>query len=181
MKKTSLKEKTKSSHRHHWAEEPSSDVVELKPFGIHVAADGMKPLLLLKGLAEDVTVPVSMHSVDAAIAIAQTNPSINQGNPHRFSLELMRAIGIRPTRVILSSVKNSVQFLKVEIEGSPALNALEVRADECMSFCLRMEIPIWATREFILESKILVQSLQAQAQLAQPDIRLMQRNQGYLM
>lgn len=181
MKKALQREKGEASSRPHWSAEKDSELVELKPFGIHVAADGMKPLLLLKGVSEEITVPVSMQSVDAAVAIAQSNPSINQGNPHRFAIELMKTLGLKARRLVLFQVRNGLQMAKIEVEGAPALKFLEVRADECMSFCLRLEIPIFGTREFIFESKTLVQNLQAQAQLSQPDIRLLQKNQGYLM
>lgn len=159
--------------------------VEVKPFGIHVGGDGMRPILLFKDDTGEVTVPVRLSSVDAAVTLAQSNPVTANGSPHRLAEQLLASLNVRIRRAVLFEIKNTQQYLRLEFENHPALDALSLRADEGMSFCLHMNVPIFATRHFIRESKTYLQDLhqlQAQTKVGRPDPRLLlQKNHGYLM
>lgn len=159
--------------------------VEVKPFGIHVGGDGMRPILLFKDTTGDITVPVRLSSVDAAVTLAQSNPATANGSPHKLAEQLLASLSVRIRRAVLFEIKNTQQYLRLEFENHPSLDALSLRADEGMSFCLHMNVPIFATRHFIREAKTYLQDLQqlqAQSKIGRPDARLLlQKNHGYLM
>jgi len=163
----------------------SESMVQVKPFGIHVATDGMKPVLLLKDEVSGMTLPVHVSPVDAAVAIAlsnpQTNPVASSGSPHRFATEILASLQVKVVKAKLLDVEKGVQLMTFELENHPHLTSLKVRADECMSFCLQLQIPIFASQKFIQESRVLIQTQQLQVQATGTQFRQLQRSQGYLM
>jgi|GEM_PF-6782994 len=131
-----------------------SNWIRMKPYGVQISPDGERPLLLLKDQSQELVLPVRMSPLEAGVAITQSNPSVVPTSPHGVAQSLLTALGLNFSKAMFTEIRGSHQYLLLVLQGSSELKNLRVRADEAMSFCLHLQIPLYATRAFIEHSKI---------------------------
>jgi hypothetical protein len=157
------------------------DLVKLIPYGVQLAPDGVRPMLLLKDEKGELTLPVALNPLEAGVTLTQSNKSIAPVTPHRVTEILMEGLNISPESCLFVEIRGSHQYVRLNIKGHPDLKFIKVRADEAMSFCLHFNVPIFATKSYIARSRVLVADTQGQAQgiLANPQI--LTKNHKYMM
>lgn len=155
------------------------DLVRLFPYGLSVTTDVSRPFLLLKDEAHQYTLPVAVSPIDAGVALSQSNKAILESSPHKFTALLLEALGVEVKQAVFVEIKGSFQYLRLYISGHPNVNSLKLRADEAMSLCLYLGIPVFATKNFIGRSRILSAELESGAQKLQ-NIGFMDKGTGYL-
>ena len=155
------------------------DLVRLFPYGLSVTTDAMRPLLLLKDEAHMYTLPVSVSAIDAGVALSQSDRMSLESSPHKFTALLMQSLGIEIKQAVFVEIKGSHQFLRLYISGHEKTNSLKLRADEAMSLCLYLDVPVFATKSFIGRSRVMNTEIESGAQKLQ-NIDVFDKGSGYL-
>ncbi|MEK2645579.1 bifunctional nuclease family protein [Bdellovibrio sp. BCCA] len=156
-----------------------SDLVQLFPYGLSVTTDVSRPFLLLKDEAHQYTLPVAVTPIDAGVALSQSNKSILQSSPHKFTSQLMESLGIEIKQAVFVEIRGSHQYLRLYMSGHPQMSSMKLRADEAMSLCLYLNVPLFATKNFIGRSRIMSAEVESGAQKLQ-NIGLLDKGSGYL-
>lgn len=143
------------------------DLVRLFPYGLSVTGDVSRPMLLLKDEGHQYTLPVAVSPIEAGVALSQSNKTTPQSTPHRFAEMLMNSLGIEIKQAVFVEIRGAHQYLRLYISGHPQLNSLKLRAEEVISFCLHMNVPIFATKNFIGRSRVMSAEVEGQLQKAQ--------------
>lgn len=158
------------------------DLIRLHPFGMSVATDGTRPLLLMKDDSGRYTLPVPLNPLEAGVTLTQSNPSQAPATPHRVTEALLRSLDMKISRCVFREVKSHYQTVELDLENHPrGQKTIRARADEAMSLCLHLEVPIYASAELIQKSRASVADVVDQAQKLARSLRALERNHPYLM
>lgn len=141
-----------------------NDLVQLFPYGLSVTSDAARPFLLLKDEGHQYTLPVAVSAIDAGVALSQSNKSILESSPHKFTQLLMQSLGVEIKQAVFVEIKGSHQYLRLYTSGHPQMNSFKIRADEAMSLCLYLSVPIYATKTFIGRSRVMSAEVEGAAQ-----------------
>lgn len=156
-----------------------NDLVQLFPYGLSMTTDAARPFLLLKDAAHQYTLPVAVSPIDAGVALSQSNNSVIPSSPHRFTSLLMQSLGVEIKQAVFVEIKGSHQYVRLYMSGHPSTNSLKLRADEAMSLCLYLSVPLFATKNFIGRSRVMSAEVESTAQKAQ-NLNLLDKGFGYL-
>lgn len=156
-----------------------SDLVRLFPYGLSVTTDATRPFLLLKDEAHQYTLPVAVSAIDAGVALSQSNKMILESSPHKFTALMLESLGIEIKQAVFVEIKGAHQYLRLYISGHPRTNSVKLRADEAMSLCLYLGVPLFATKTFIGRSRVLTAELAGAAQKA-ANFGFLDKGSGYL-
>lgn len=156
-----------------------NDLVRLFPYGLSVTTDATRPFLLLKDEAHQYTLPVAVSPIDAGVALSQSNKMILESSPHKFTAIMLETLGIEIKQAVFVEIKGAHQYLRLYISGHPRASSIKLRADEAMSLCLYLGVPLYATKTFIGRSRVLSAELAGAAQKAQ-NFGLFDKGSGYL-
>lgn len=131
------------------------DLIQLFPYGLSMTTEVSRPFLLLKDEGHQYTLPVAVSPIEAGVALSQTNNATLQSSPHRFTALLLTSLGIEVKQAVFVEIKGSHQYVRLYLSGHPGTNSIKVRADEAMSLCLYLKIPMFATASYIGRSRIM--------------------------
>ncbi len=131
------------------------DLIRLFPFGVSLSADASRPFLLLRDKEQKYTLPVAVSPLEAGITLGQNHSQTLQATPHRFTQMLLENLNIKAKQAVFVEIKSVHQYLRIYLSGRDGLNSIKCRADEAMSLCLHLGIPLFATQKFINQSKLL--------------------------
>ncbi|MEK6775164.1 MAG: hypothetical protein AABY64_14580 [Bdellovibrionota bacterium] len=131
------------------------DLIQLVPFGISLTSDMARPFLLLKDKDQIHTLPVAVSPLEAGITLGQNHNQSLLATPHRFTQYLLESLSIKAVQAVFVEIKGVHQYLRIYLSGHAGVNSLKMRADEAMSLCLHLGVPIFATLPFINQSKLL--------------------------
>lgn len=155
------------------------DLVRLFPYGLSVTTDAARPFLLLKDEAHQYTLPVAVTPIDAGVALSQSNKEVLQSTPHKFTSMLMQTMGVEIKQAVFVEIKGNHQYLRLYLSGITQVNSMKIRADEAMSLCLYLNVPLFATKGFIGRSQVMSAEVQSGAQKLQ-SFGLFDKGSGYL-
>lgn len=156
-----------------------NDLVQLFPYGLSVTTDVTRPLLLLKDEAHVYTLPVAVSPIDAGVALSQSNKTTLESSPHKFTALLMQSLGVEVKQAVFVEIKGSHQYLRLYLSGNPQMSSIKLRADEAMSLCLYLDVPLFATKAFIGRSRVMSSELESGAQKSQ-NFGLFDKGSGYI-
>lgn len=131
------------------------DLIELKPYGLSLSNDASRPFLILKDQSSDFTLPVGINQLEAGVTLTQSAHSAPPVTLHKFSESLIKSLDIRIERCVFVEIKGLHQYVRIYMQGHPSNSSLKFRADEVMSLCIHLKIPIYATKNYISRSKIM--------------------------
>lgn len=157
------------------------DLVLLKPFGIVVGSDASRPFLLLKNLEEDLTLPVAVSPLEAGVTLTQGNKAAAATSPYKFTEKLIQALALDLKQCVFTQILGPVQYVRIYISGHPSVNNIKLRADEAMSLCLQLGVPIYATRAFINKSKLMRAQIEGLTDELLKNQKILMKNQTYIM
>ncbi|WP_413561495.1 bifunctional nuclease family protein [Bdellovibrio sp. HCB209] len=143
------------------------DLVRLFPYGLSVTGDVSRPFLLLKDEAHVHTLPVAVSPIEAGVTLSQSNKSIAESTPHKFTQLLMESLGIEIRQAVFVEIKGASQYVRLYLSGHPKTNSIKVRADEAMSLCLHLDTPIYATKNYIGRSKVMNAAVESNSHVLQ--------------
>ncbi len=157
------------------------DMIRLRPYGLSVSADFARPFLLLKDEKHTYTLPVAINPLEAGVALTQANKSVAPTTPHRFTEVLLESLHMQIEKCVFVEIKGHFQFVRLFLKNHPTQETLKVRADEAMSLCLHLDIPMYASKEYITKSRV----MNAEMDGVSADIKahpfLIQKNHPYIM
>lgn len=155
------------------------ELVRLYPYGLSVTTDVSRPMLLLKDEGHQHTLPVAISPIEAGIALSQGNKSAVPSSPHKFVELLMQSLGIEIKQAVFVEIRGANQYLRLYLSGHAGMNSVKLRADEAMSLCLHLGIPVFATRSYIGRSRVMSAEVEGNTQKLQ-QMSFMGEKTGYL-
>ncbi len=129
------------------------DLIELLPYGLSLSNDADRPFLILKDSTGEYMLPVGINQLEAGVTLTQSSQAALPVTLHRFSEELLRSLDIKLERCVFVEIKGVHQYVRLYMDGHPSNVSLKFRADEVMSLCIHLKIPIFATKSYINRSK----------------------------
>lgn len=138
------------------------ELIELMAYGLSVGPEMGQPVLVMKAKHQDLTLPIPLNPLEAGITLAQSNKSMAPVSPHKATAALLKALNMQIQKCVFVEIKNSHQYVKLFISGHPEVRTLKLKADEVLSLCLYLEIPLYTTREFIARSRVMVAEMDEQ-------------------
>ncbi len=129
------------------------DLIELKPYGLSIANQAERPFLILKDTTGSYTLPVGISQIEAGMTLTQSSATQAPVAPHKFSELLLNSLDIKIDRCIFTEIKGLHQYVRMYMTGHSKYQSLKLKADEAMSLCIYLNIPIFATKDFIQKSK----------------------------
>lgn len=140
------------------------DLVRLFPYGLSVTTDAARPMLLLKDEGHQFTLPVALSPIEAGVALSQNNKSSVMSTPHRFTELLIKSLSIEIKQAVFVEIRGAHQYLRLYLSGHAAMNSVKIRADEVMSMCLHLNVPLFASRAYIGRSRVMSAEVEANGQ-----------------
>ena len=140
-------------------------LIQLFPFGITMTDEGLLPLLLLKSKNGELTLPVSLNTLEAGVTLSQSNKTSIPLTPHKATEVLLKSFDLKITKCIFTEVKPQGQIVKLMMENHPrGEKSISLRAEEAMSLCLHLNVPFFASHDVIMQSRTTVAAHQGQLQ-----------------
>lgn len=157
------------------------ELIKLVPYGVSIATDLSRPILILKDEKGELSLPVAINPLEAGVALSQSQKSEAPVTPHRFTALLMTSLNITLEKCVFAEIKGHHQYVRLYVKGHPDQESFKIRADEAMSLCLYQNIPLYATRDFMHKSKIMSAELEGLEKSLIHNRQILDRNQPYIM
>lgn len=157
------------------------DLVELFPYGLSLSNDATRPFMILKDKTGDMTLPVPISQLEAGVTLTQSAHSAVPPTTHVFSEKILESLDIKLERCVFVEIKGINQFVRVYMKNHPQYQSLKFKADEVMSLCIHMKVPIYATKSFINRSKHMSAEIVQMAQGMQQNPLNLIKPHTYLM
>lgn len=138
------------------------DLIQVNAYCLSVHSEMGQPVLILKAIDRDLTLPIPINPLEAGVTLAQSNKSVAPLSPHKVTAALLKALGMHIEKCVFVEIKNSNQYVKLFISGHPKLRALKFKAEEVLSLCLYLEVPLYTTHQFISCSRVMVADIDEQ-------------------
>lgn len=154
------------------------DLVELKPYGLSLANDTTRPFLLLKDEKGLYTLPVSISQIEAGMTLTHSSVSQPEMSPHKFVEKLIESLDIKIEKCVFIEIKGLHQYVRVYMSGHPKYQSIKLKAEEAMSLCLHLKVPLYASIDFIQKSKLMTAEISYAAKnlLHQPEFLNFKKN-----
>lgn len=147
------------------------DLIPLKVYGVTLGDSSQRPTFILKDETGKHILPVPVTPMEAGVAMQQANQGVLPTTPHRVTEKLLETLNIRIEKAVFVEIRNHLQYVRLYFDGHPSYGSLKVRADEAMSLCLHLNVPLFVAPQILKKSKIMQEENQGILQ----DLRL---NQG---
>nr|HPI40958.1 hypothetical protein [Pseudobdellovibrionaceae bacterium] len=115
------------------------------------------------------------------VTLSQSNKSVIPASPHRFTFMLLEQLRITIERCVFVEIKGQHQYVRIEMKAPQEISSLKLRADEAMSLCLYLNVPIYASRSYIEKSKVLSAEIDQSANSLPMRELITQKRDTYLM
>ncbi len=150
------------------------DLIQVNAYCLSVHSEMGQPVLILKAVDRDLTLPIPINPLEAGVTLAQSNKSVAPLSPHKVTAALLKALGMHIEKCVFVEIKNSNQYVKLFVSGHPKLRALKFKAEEVLSLCLYLEVPLYTTQQFISCSRVMVAEIDEQRRelINHPDMAL---------
>jgi uncharacterized protein len=157
----------------------AKDLIKLSVYAMALNQDPSRPVLLLKDASGDHTLPVGLNPLEAGMALQQSNTQ-SPATPHRATELILQSLDLKIVKCVFVEIRGSYQYVHLHFKNHPGVKSLKVRADEAMSLCLHLNVPIYASKKMIQKSKELssLEPIPADAQNPDP---LLTRTHQYLL
>ncbi|GEM_PF-3487858 len=133
-----------------------NDLIHLWPYGISVATDLKNTFFFLKDKAQNLTLPVMVNPVEASLILAQLNlaPDMQLAQPHRAMAIMLKTLGVELKQCVFVQTKGNRQLVRLYFSGNKNSSSIKLYADQAMSLCIALRVPIFATLNFINKAKV---------------------------
>lgn len=157
------------------------DLIEFFPYGMSLTNDAERPFIILKDKNGEMSLPVPINQLEAGIALTQSSQTAARSTTHVFSEKLLESLDIRLERCVFVEIKGVHQYVRIYFIGHPKYQSLKFKADEVMSLCFHLKVPIFATKNFINRSKQMSAEIVGLAKGLQQNPLVLTKHHTYLM
>ncbi len=167
----------------HFEEHKISDesLIRLLPYGMTLAQDPSRPTFLLKDKAGEHVLPLTLTPMEAGLAVQQSSQVVLPSTPHRVLSQLLDSMSIKITKCVFVEIRGNLQYVRLFLENHPTHGSLKVRADEALSLCLHLNVPLYATKKFMNRSRVMNAESEGLADGLQLNPAILTRNHEYLL
>ena len=130
----------------------AKDLIKLSVYAMALNQDPQRPILLLKDQSGELTLPVCLNPLEAGMALQQSNSAAPM-TPHKTTELILQSLDLKIEKCVFVEIRGPYQFVNLQFKNHPGIKTLKVRADEAMSLCLHLNVPIYASKKMILKSK----------------------------
>ena len=155
-------------------------LIRLFPYGITLEQVPGRPILLLKDESGQNTLPVAITQLEAGVAVQQGKNSGGFTGPHHVTKVFLESLNIKIEKCVFVEIKAHHQYVRLTIDGHPNYGSLKFKADEVMSLCLFLNVPIFATKKIMQKSQSMSAELEGLAKGLQLNPNVMIRTHEYL-
>jgi hypothetical protein len=160
----------------------TAPLIRLYAYGMTVTSDGGRPMLLLKDETGELTLTVPMSPLQAGVTITQSSKTAAPASPHRVTELLLKSMQLQISRCVFKDQEESRQWIELELRNHPfGQTHLRVRAEDGLSLCLHLEVPIYATRAFILAARTYIPEAPAPGREMIVNAKILDRPHPYVM
>ncbi len=138
--------------------------IELFPLAVTMHGERERPILVLQDKEKNVSLPVWLGSLDAAVAMVQASAQSPDSTPHRTTLQILKAFKAELKFCIFQEVMGHHQFVDLVLMANETMQTVRCRADESMSLCLLSQARFFCPLELIKKSR------QVEAELKQAPV-----------
>ena len=131
--------------RSHW--------IELFAYGISVASPKKRPVLILKDQEKDLSLPVWISSLDAAVAMVQSNPRNPASSPHQVTEDILKSLDLKLTHCLFTDIIGHHQYVYLCMIGEGVRHQIRCRAEDTMSLCTLSKVKFYCLKDLITESR----------------------------
>ncbi len=157
------------------------ELVQVFPFGVTLAADQSRPIMVFKDKEEKITLPVWLSPLDAGISLSQSMSQSPRSSPHHLTLKIMKELGVELKKCLFVEIKGHRQMVGLHFEGHSSLKTLVHRADESLSFCMSSKAEFFVPRWFVEESRQLNSVMEGVLKGLELEPNMAKNNHPYLM
>lgn len=162
------------------------ELIELEAYGVNLWGDGLRPVLLLRAKDKSdpetaqITLPVPLNALEAGVTLSQANKNTRPVTIHKASQQIFQSAGIEVLACTFSEIRGQKQFVRLDFRGHPSQSSMVIAAEDAMSLCLYLEVPLYASRDYIQRSKTLLSDLEGSAKDLKLNRELLKRNHAYI-
>lgn len=157
------------------------DLIQLNPYGLSLSNDAARPFLILKDITGEYVLPVAINQLEAGVTLTQSSTSAAPVSMHKFSEQLLKSLDMNLDRCVFVEIKGVHQFVRLYINNHPLYQSMKFRADEVMSLCIHLKVPIYATKAYINKSKVMSAEIVGIARGLAENPTLLNRHHNYMM
>jgi uncharacterized protein len=128
--------------------------IRMKVFGLTIDPLTNSPIMILKNLEGDKTVPIWIGLLEAtAIAGELENIKFSRPMTHDLMKNLMDQLGVRLAKVEICDLRDNTFFALMYMILKDREFSMDARPSDAIALALRAEAPIYVEEQVILKSK----------------------------
>lgn len=156
------------------------ELIQLHPYGVSLTPDLLNPFVLLKDKSLELTMPVAIHPIEASSVLNLGNKGQVPYNPHHFLGQILESLEIKILQCVFVQLKGPKQFVRLYFQGHQKMNSIKLQADQVISLCISLNIPILASKKFINQSKLLSVQVEGVTRNLLHNQKLLLKNSTYV-
>jgi bifunctional DNase/RNase len=128
--------------------------IRMKVFGLTIDPLTNSPIMILKSLEGDKTVPIWIGLLEAtAIAGELENIKFSRPMTHDLMKNMMDQLGVRLAKVEICDLRDNTFFALIYMILKDKEFSMDARPSDAIALALRAEAPIYVEEQVILKSK----------------------------
>ncbi len=156
------------------------DLIRLRPHGLSLNQDPARPILILRSDDGDHSLAVNLSPIETGVVIQQSHAG-SPTTPHRVAQKLLESLEIKIEKCVFVALKGHHQYVRLHLAGHPTHGSLKLKAEEAMSLCLHLEVPIYASKKFINKSRVMAAEIEGLSQGLLLNSNLLTKTHEYLI
>lgn len=156
-----------------------ADLIRLVVHGVSIHHDPSRPILILKDKNNEHTLAVGLTPIETGVLIQQSSHGVIS-TPHKFTQNLLESLNIKIEKAVFESIKDHNLYVRLYLEGHPSQGSIKVKAEEAMSLCLQLEVPMYASKRYIQKSRVMSAQAEGLSQGLALNPAVLARNHEYL-
>ncbi|WP_461210782.1 bifunctional nuclease family protein [Desulfocurvus sp. DL9XJH121] len=127
-------------------------MVEMKVFGLALDETSQVPVLVLKDLDENLSLPIWIGAMEAmAISLVLNEVSLPRPMTHDLLLSSIRELGATVTRVEVVRLEGGTYYAEIETDLDGGKRRIDARPSDAVALALRAQCPIFVARDVLDE------------------------------
>lgn len=118
--------------------------------GVTTQASATRPFLLFREKTGNAVLPVVIHPIDAAVAIAEMDQQMV--SPHDMAVSILEAASVQPEQCLFLDGEGATSYMEVRFKENK-LKPMRFPTEFAMSFCLRSKMRFFCSKAFFESSR----------------------------